>query len=144
MRLIRIFDDYNDITILGKSNHSRYDALYRVVRKPDARVTLEELQQYVRSLQQRYPDKNFMLKEVKMDGRRFYVITKKSYMRTPDGRKKIIKDRIPIYIDVENQEFYIPESYVRYSRKLANYVIMRVLGALGVAKVKYVRILGNA
>jgi hypothetical protein len=116
MRLVKIFAEYDDITIVGKSNHSRYDALYKVVRVPDAKVTLEKIQEYVRSLQERFPDKNFMLKEVKVDGRRFYVITKKSYIKTPDGKKKIVKDRIPIYIDIENQEFYIPESYIKYNK----------------------------
>jgi len=144
MRLVKIFDEYDDITIAGKSNHSRYDALYKVERVPDARVTLEKIKEYVRSLQNRFPDREFMLKEVEVDGKKLYAITRKSYVKTEDGRKKIVKDRIPIYIDVQNQEFYIPESYIKYSRKLANYVIMRVLGALGVARVKYVEMLGRS
>ena len=144
MRLVKIFDEYDDITIAGKSNHSRYDALYKVERVPDARVTLEKIKEYVRSLQNRFPDREFMLKEVEVDGKKLYAITRKSYVKTKDGRKKIVKDRIPIYVDIEKQEFYIPKSYIKYSRKLANYVIMRVLGALGVARVRYVEMLGRS
>jgi len=144
MRLVRIFDEYSDITIVGMSNHSRYDALYRVVRIPDAKVTVERVEEYVRSLQERYPYRNFMLKQVNMYDRKFYVITRKSYTKTPDGRIEVVRDRIPVYIDIENQEFYIPESYIRRNRRLANYVIMKVLGALGVARVEYVRMLGRA
>jgi type II secretory pathway component GspD/PulD (secretin) len=143
MRLVRIFDEYADITIVGKSNHSRYDALYEVVRIPDARVDLDRIQKYVQSLQQRYPDKNFMLKKVKIEGKEYYVISRKSYIITPDGKRKKVRDRIPIYIDLEEQAFYIPKSYIEKNRKLANYVIMRVLGALGVSRVRYAGILGR-
>jgi type II secretory pathway component GspD/PulD (secretin) len=143
MRLVRIFDEYADITVMGKSNHSRYDALYEVVRIPDARVDLDRIQKYVQSLQQRYPDKNFMLKKVKVEGKEYYVISRKSYIITPDGKRKKVRDRIPIYIDLEEQAFYIPKSYIEKNRKLANYVIMRVLGALGISRVRYAGILGR-
>jgi hypothetical protein len=143
MRLVRIFDEYADITVMGKSNHSRYDALYEVVRIPDARVDLERIQKYVQSLQTRFPDKNFMLKKVKFEGKEYYVISRKSYIITPDGKRKKVRDRIPIYIDLEEQAFYIPKSYIEKNRKLANYVIMRVLGALGVSRVRYAGILGR-
>jgi hypothetical protein len=143
MRLVRIFDEYADITIVGKSNHSRYDALFEVVRIPNARVDLDRIQQYVKSLQTRFPDKNFMLKKVKVEGKEYYVISRKSYIITPDGKRKKVRDRIPIYIDLENQAFYIPKSYIEKNRKLANFVILRVLGALGVARAKYVQMLGR-
>jgi hypothetical protein len=84
-----------------------------------------------------------MLKKVKVEGKEYYVISRKSYIITPDGKRKKVRDRIPIYIDLEEQAFYIPKSYIEKNRKLANFVILRVLGALGVARAKYVQTLGR-
>lgn len=132
-RLVKIFDEYNDIKIKGKSCKSRYDALFTLVKNQSTPVTLDKITEYVNNLQAKYPNRGFMLKRIRLNNKTFYIITKKSI-----NAGKIVKDRIPIYIDIDNQEFYIPQSYIKKQKKLANYVIMRVLGALGVAKVKYV------
>ena len=140
VRLLEIFRDFK-IYIRGSSNRGYYTALYEVVRREDARVvTVEDLREYIRKLQERYPDRNFMLKKVKVKGKEYYVITRKSYYIDSEGRKRIVYDRVPIYFDLENQKFYVPKSYLKIKPKLVKYIVMRVLGALGVARVKYVKL----
>lgn len=137
-KLIKIFDEYTPI-LTGKGNFGRYAQKFKVVKKEDARsITIDDLRSYVESLNQKYPDRGFTLRKVSLGTRTFYVITKKSYVKTGHKKIKIVKDRIPIYADLKNQEFYVPASYLKNQRKLANYVIMRVLGALGISTVKYI------
>jgi len=143
MKLVKIFDEYNDIIIRGKSNFSKYDAYYKVEKKPGSKVELKDLQEYVNNLRLKYPGKHFLLKKVKINNKVLYVITKKSYYKTRKGKIKIVKDRVPIYVDLDNQEFFVPESYIKYNRKLTNYIIMRTLGSLGVSRVKYLSMAGR-
>ena len=59
-----------------------------------------------------------------------------------DGKRVRVRDRIPIYVDLERQEFYVPQSYLRRRKKLANYIIMRTLGTLGVSRMRYIKTVG--
>ena len=138
MRLVKIFDEHIP-TVRGKGNFGRYDQLFEVVKKPNPRrVTFEDLAEYVFNLKERYPNENFQLREVELNGRKFYVIDKKSWKKLPDGRRIRVRNRIPIYVDLQNQEFFVPESYLKKQKRLANYIIMRTLGALGISTVKYI------
>ena len=137
-KLVKIFDEYDNITIRGKSNFGRYDAIYKLVKVDGATITLSKLIEYVQSLQKRFPDKNFRLRSVMRSGKQLFCIDKKSYMRTPDGKIKTFKDRVPIYFDLDEQAIYVPKSYLKYQKRLAHYVLMRTLGALGLARVRYV------
>ena len=138
MRLVKIFDEHVP-TVRGKGNFGRYDQLFEVVKKPNPRrVTFEDLAEYVFNLKERYPNENFQLREVELNGRKFYVIDKKSWKKLPDGRRIRVRNRIPIYVDLQNQEFFVPESYLKKQKRLANYIIMRTLGALGISTVKYI------
>ena len=142
MKLLEVFKDF-EVMLEGSSQWGRYRALYRLVPvKNRKKVTLQDLERYAKSLQMRYPDKEFYLKKVKVKGKEYYVIAKKCIIKV--GRFKKIRqyDRIPIYIDLENQKFYVPKSYVETKSKLTAYILMRVLGTLGVAKVRYVKMLG--
>jgi hypothetical protein len=85
---------------------------------------------YVNSLQQRYPNHNFYLRR----WRNYHIITRKG---------KYVKGRVSIYIDLEKQAFYIPKSYLQKNPKLANYIIMVTLGALGVSQSKHEAILSR-
>jgi len=137
-KLVKIFDEYTP-TVRGKGNFGRYDQLFEVVKKPNPRrVTFEDLAEYVFNLKERYPSENFQLREVELNGRKFYVIDKKSRKKLPDGRVVRVNDRVPIYIDLERQEFYVPKWYLKNRRRLANYIIMRTLGKLGVSRVRYI------
>ena len=137
-RLVKIFDEHVPV-VRGKGQFGRYDQLFEVVKKPNPKkLTLEDLAEYVFNLKERYPDRGFQLREVELNGRKFYVIDKKSYKRLRNGRIIRVNDRVPIYIDLERQEFYVPKWYLKNRRRLANYIIMRALGTLGVSTVRYV------
>ena len=141
MELLEVFKDF-EVVMRGKSGMGKYDALYKLVPvNPPKPVTLDDLARYVEGLQQRFPDRGFYLGAVKVGEKRYFVVTKKSWMRSPDGTRKRVHDRVPVYVDLEGQKFYVPKSYVKKKYKLACYVLMRVLGSLGVAKVKYLSML---
>jgi len=53
------------------------------------------------------------------------------------------KDAIPIYFDLQNQRIYVPKTYMDKKPKLANYILMRTLGALGLTKTRYKKIIGR-
>ncbi|MEM2529109.1 MAG: hypothetical protein QXG40_06900 [Ignisphaera sp.] len=137
MKLMEVFKDF-EVRLRGKSFHSKYDAEYIVEPKPNPKtVTIEDLQKYIEGLQRRYPDKNFYL------GRRgeLYVITRKKRMKMADGTIKYVTDRVPIYVDLKEQKFYVPQYYVKRRYKLTCYIIMRTLGTLGVSRVRYAKIM---
>lgn len=137
MKLVEIFKDF-EVRVKGKSFHSKYDALFIVVPRSNPKtVTLEDLEKYVSDLQKKYPDRNFYLGRKRINGKEYYIITRKKRMKMPDGSVKYVGDRVPIYIDIEEQRFYIPEYYIRKKRRLACYIIMRTLGTLGVSTTKY-------
>ena len=138
--MVKIFDEYDNITIVGGSCNGRYRALYKLTRLPNAEITYDKLLEYVRNLRQKFPDRDFMLKEARYDGKTFYVITRKSYTKVGD-KIKIVRDRVPIYFNIHEQAIYVPRSYLKQQKKLTHYVLMRTLGALKIARVKYVRTL---
>jgi hypothetical protein len=124
LRLVEIFAEHVPV-VRGKSNRGRYDAVFRVERKSNAKtVTADDLVSYVRRLQERYPQHRFYLRRYK----NFYVITRKG---------KYLRDRVSIYVDVGSQRFYVPRSALERNEKLANYVVMVTLGALGVSQSRY-------
>ncbi|RLI87407.1 MAG: hypothetical protein DRP01_01910 [Archaeoglobales archaeon] len=142
IRLVKIFDEHVPV-VRGKGQFGRYDQLFEVVKKSEPRrLELEDLVEYVEGLRRRYPTHEFRLREVELNGRKFHVIDRKSWKRLEDGRRVRVRDRIPIYVDLERQEFYVPQSYLKRRKRLANYIIMRTLGALGVSRVRYVKTVG--
>jgi hypothetical protein len=137
MKLLEVFKDFK-VRVKGASFHSKYEADYLVIPKSNPKtVTLEDLNKYVESLQRRYPDRDFYLRITHVNGKQYHIITRKTWKKLPDGTKKRVYDRIPIYINLEEQKFYVPETYVRKQYGLTCYIIMRTLGTLGVAEVKY-------
>jgi predicted ester cyclase len=143
VRLVRLFDEYDDIEV-SSIVQGRYEYVYSVVRVEGAKVTLEKMWEYVRRLRQKYPDRRFTIRRVVMrvNGRRrvFHVITR-DIKGDPVGELDgSVPDLIPIYVSLRKQEFYVPERCVRENRKLTNFVILRVLGALGIARNKYLGI----
>jgi hypothetical protein len=143
IRLVKLFDEYDDIE-LSHLAQGRYEDVRKVVRVDGAKVTLEGIWEYVRHLRQKYPNRNFTVRRVglRIGGRRrmFYVITrdiKGDPVGSIDGTAPEV---VPIYVSIRKQEFYVPEYCIREKRKLTNFVILRVLGALGVARAKYLGI----
>jgi len=134
-KLIEIFEEYKPI-VRGKSNFGKYPALYEVVRRKEPKkVTLESLKEYVKKLNEKYPEYGFRIYQKG----KFLVLDRKPFRKDKRGRKKFVHQRVPIYFDLEEQKFYLPESYLKRSKKLVNYIIMRTLGALGVSTTKYIK-----
>jgi hypothetical protein len=143
IRLVRLFDEYDDIEV-SSIVQGRYEYAYKVVRVEGAKVTLEKMWDYVRRLRQKYPDRRFTIRRVvlRVNGRRrvFHVITR-NIKGDPVGEVDgSVPDLIPIYINLRRQEFYVPERCIKENRKLTNFVVLRALGALGVARNKYLGI----
>jgi len=121
--LLEIFKDF-EVEVEGISGNKRYRALYHVVKKENPkRVTLEDLENYAKRLSEKYKGEKFA---VEKQGE-FYVLVKKSGTLPS----------LPIYFYLENQRFFVRKEDYLKNKRLANYIIMRVLGALGVVTEKY-------
>ena len=132
-KLVKIFKDYYPI-VNGKGQFGRYNQKFIIVpkRKP-AKITLEKLKTYVATLQKRFPDKNFILKKKQVGRITYYILTKKRY----DKHGNLQRGIVPLWFDLENQKVWIEERVVKKMPKLANYIIMVTLGALGISQSKY-------
>jgi hypothetical protein len=93
-------------------------------------LTLSKLQERVDSLNQRYPERGFRLRKWGS-----YVILDQKTVK-PDGKR--VRDRVPIYVDLATQKFYVPESFYKDKPQLVRFIVTRTLGALGVSQSKYV------
>lgn len=51
--------------------------------------------------------------------------------------------RLPIYFDLEGGRVFVDEDDYKVEPKLSNYILMRTLGALGISRTRYVRIMGR-
>ena len=137
MKLMEFYKNFK-VYMIGGSQNNRYRALYELVPRSDRKqITVKDLENYVERLRSKHPDKEFKLNIRFVDGRKLYVISRSSYERLPDGSKRRVYDRVPIYFDLEAQKVYVPRWYVRNRRKLANYILMRTLGSLGYALMEY-------
>jgi len=135
VRLLEVFKDFQ-VTVMGASQRSRYHYPMRIERKPNPnRLSLEDLVDYVETLKVKFPDKGFKLTKRRVEGKQYYIITKRSYRKDEQGRSHEVMDRAPIYCDLEEQRFFVPQRYLRDRRRLVNYVIMRTLGSLGITRV---------
>jgi hypothetical protein len=136
LKLLEPFRDF-EIELKGRGYHSKYEQLFRAVPKPSRPIiTLQDLQQYVEELQARYPERGFTLRHLVVDGREYWVLTQQGV-----GRKR---DAISIYFDLASQRIMIPAFYWRNRRKLARFILHRIMGRFGWIETKYVRQLGRA
>jgi hypothetical protein len=141
VRLLEVFKDVDPI-IKGMSGQRRYTAYYRLVPKQVQGLTkhelLERVEKYVEGLRQKYPDKEFYHYICRIDGREYVVVTKKKYVKGEGGAKVRQWDRCPVYISLDDFKAYVPAYYYKIKPKLCNYILMRVLGTLGLATLKNV------
>jgi len=112
----------------------RYKGMY-VVTRPSYRRALDKdharkLRAERRKLMRRIP----MVRTIS----RVILLNKIREIDTMLRKRKRIKDRVPIYFDLEAQRFYVPHTYVETQPKLVNYICMVTLGALGVSQSRYV------
>jgi hypothetical protein len=139
MKLLEVFKDINPI-IRGVSGQSYSTAYYQLIPKQNQKIDkfefLEKVEKYVESLQKKYPDKQFYHYICRIDGKEYVVITKKKYITNEKGEKIRQHDRCPVYISLDDFKAYVPEYYYRLKPKLCNYILLRVLGTLGLATLK--------
>jgi hypothetical protein len=139
MRLLEIFQDFTPVT-KGAGQFGKYEQTFKIVpKKTRPTLALEDLQNYVQQLQQRFPNRNFYLRHTHVAGKEYYVITRKCYALGQDGKQHRVWDRVPIYVDLTEQKFYIAQSYLKTRPKLVNFIVMRTLGALGISQSRYAR-----
>jgi len=144
VELLQIFKDVK-VKVVGSSQFGRYKALYELVPVKERRpLTLRDLKAHVNRLKRKYPYRHFQLRHTCVGGREFWVIDRKSRYRDENGNVVRVWDRVPIYIDLKTQSFYVPKWYVKNKRKLAYYIIMVTLCSLGVARTKYVNNIGRS
>ena len=74
---------------------------------------------------------------------RYFIFKLKEKMKKLSRQITVKKDAIPIYFDLENQKIYVPKTYMDKKPKLVNYILMRTLGALGLTKIRYKKIIGR-
>jgi hypothetical protein len=134
--LVEIFNEYTPI-VKGGSQHNKYQAAFVVSKKANPKhITEEDLHMYVEKLKQRYPSEKFYMRKLTWKNKILYVIAKRKNPHTTG--------RVPLYFDLENQKFYVEKKDLEKNEKLANYIIMVTLGALGVSQSKYMNILARA
>jgi len=167
MKLQQVFTDFR-IVVRGKGQMGRYPQTFIVQpRKRPKTLTLEHLENYVQRLAVRYPQRNFDLKKIRLRDPhekaehekwiKYYqtkpfksVIDRLMAQRHAEELEKLPRKtfhiitqkaspKVPIYVDLETQTFYVPKTYLKRKRKLVNYILMRTLGALGISQSKYYR-----
>jgi len=79
VNLKEVFVDF-DVVLMSGSNFNRYRYPARIVKKENPiRVTLQDIVDYVETLKVKFPDKNFKLMKRRVEGKLYYIVTKKSY-----------------------------------------------------------------
>ena len=129
LKLIEIFQEYTPI-VKGGSYYGRYRADYIIEKKPNApNITETELGIYVERLQHRYPNEGFYMRKLTWKGKTLHVIAKR--------KNHHAQGRIPLYFNLQEQKFYIDKKDLDTNPRLANYIMMTVLGSLGISQSKY-------
>ncbi|RLI87541.1 MAG: hypothetical protein DRP01_01660 [Archaeoglobales archaeon] len=145
-RSITLLELWADFTpeIKGKGQMGRYTQIFRLVPKPNSkRITLQDLINYANNLNKRFPNRQFYIGKKKVGNKILYILTQPRYDKHGKCKYSRTKGRIPIWFDLHNQKIYISKYYLKTKQKLAYYILMRTLGALGIATVKYVRTEGR-
>jgi hypothetical protein len=130
--LIEIFEEHTPI-VQGGSQYGRYKANFIIEKKLNPpKITVKDLTDYLQRLKQRYPNEGFYLKKRTWKNKTLYVLAKR--------KNRHVQGRIPLYFDLENQKFYVDKRDLEKNEKLANFIIMTVLGALKQSQSKYLRV----
>jgi exonuclease I len=148
--LLEIFKDIKVIVNSG-SQFGRYKYPALIIPKENPRrITEIDLFKYCDYLNEKHKEKledeKFIVKREKVNGKEYLVLTKvktnKSTIRIILEKLGIVKEEkpklnIPIYFDLQNQKFYVKKEEYEENPKLANYIIWRTLGTLGITTVKH-------
>jgi len=167
MELQQAFTDFQ-IIVQGRGQMGRYPQNFKITpKKRPKTITLEDLENYVQRLAVRYPERGFDLKQIRLREpadearcKRRIEYYRKKLFKTPVDRAMLqhllqelkqlprktfhiitqkASPRVPIYVNLETQTFYVPKTYLKRKRKLTNYILMRTLGTLGISQSQYYR-----
>jgi len=97
-----------------------------IPRKNAVFPTKEVLEQYVKYLNEKFPERGFKL----IQKGNFLILTQNSYRIDENGKKKRKKDYISLYFDLEKKEIYIPSSFLKERKYLRSYLLMVALSSL--------------
>jgi hypothetical protein len=112
MRLLEVFKDFQ-VIVEGRGFFGRHVQTFKVEPKENPhQLTIDRLKGYVRNMRKRYPENEFKLATRTVNGKKYYIITRKSYWKDDNGKIHRVWKRVPIYFDLEAQKAYVPESYV--------------------------------
>jgi len=75
---------------------------------------------YAAELRKRYPDRGYRLTGAEVNGKLYIVLRKAPHH----------KRDVPIYVDLDEGRFFVPQYYLKRRRKLTMYTIMATLGEL--------------
>ena len=129
LKLIEIFTEHTP-TVPSRLQNGKYIRTYIIQRKPNPpTITETDLKTYVKRLQQMHPDKAFYLRKTTWKNKTLHILTRRKNAHP--------MNRIPLYFDLQNQKIYINKKDLDTNPQLTNYVLMRVLGALGITQNKY-------
>jgi hypothetical protein len=148
--LLEIFKDVKVVLNSG-SQFGRYKYPAIIIPKENPKVVQEEdLINYCNYLNERHKEKlkdeEFVVKKEKINGKKYLVLKKIKkeesifkviLIKLGIVKEKKIEGNIPIYFDLENQKFYVKKEDYEGNQKLANYIIWRTLGTLGITTVKH-------
>jgi hypothetical protein len=122
----------------GKKEYIRKHLIVENENKPQ--LTKEDLERFFKEFKERMRKKYgneiaelFYLKERKYKGK-VYVVFARKHVKMSDRN---LKKSISFYFDLEKQRVYIPRSYIKKAPKLVNFLILRILGELGLVKKEY-------
>lgn len=137
MKLVQVFEDY-EIIVHGSGQYGKYKQDFRVELVPERpELTEKDLEEYVKGLQKRFPERGFKLTRKVIDGVEYHVLTKPSTTKGKRGRKVRVKGRVPIYFRLGDQTFWVPMSFTKRRKKLTNFILRTTLGAMGQSQSKY-------
>lgn len=158
-----------DVEIKGKGYHSRYDAVFTLEAKRDAKFpSLDDLKRYVDELAKRYPERGFTLTTITLAPGRINPVRRvwnflvnlvlRVFLRRkpkPKAEAKTLyvvtqrdaiqkKDAITLAFDLDKRAVYIHRADMEKPKALVNYLIFRSLGSLGLVKSKYRSTVGRS
>jgi len=118
-KLIKIWQDFQPVLFFksGNREYMRTPQLPADYFKYSGKQLEKLLWEVVQFYQANYPTHNYQGKIVRVKGKRFFIIRRgniKTWKKAED---------IPLYIDLETGDWYIPEWYVRRNTKLASHVV---------------------
>jgi len=121
MKLLEVGKDFEIERQYMVKGTYRVREIIRLKRRRN-KISEKKFKEVVKVLQERYPDKKYVLKKRKIKGKVYLVIRREGYSyKNP-----------PLYYSIKDRKLYVPKSYVRRKPKLVSAIIDMRLRDLGV------------